>query len=90
MGPWEELLNATIRGALPISTFTPKEAEGGTGVGMGVRVGVSVAVGVGSWAIVDVGLETIPGDGVGSAGVTWEDAVDAPGDSSDVAVEGGS
>ena len=68
MGPWEELLNATIKGALPVSTFTEKEAEGGTGVGMGVRV-----------AVVGLGIETFPEDGVGSAGVAPEDAGDSSG-----------
>ncbi len=48
MGPWEELLNSTIRGALSVSTFTEKDAEGGKGVGagiVGVDIGATVEVG---------------------------------------------
>ena len=83
---WEELLNATIRGARADSTLTEKEAEGGTSVGVGARVGV----GVGTGAVVGVGTETIPVDGVGSAGVPWEGAGDAPGNFSDVVMGVGS
>ena len=46
-GPSDMLLKLTVNGALPDSTSTENEAEGGTGVGVGVGVAVGVAVGVG-------------------------------------------
>ena len=42
-GPRDVLLNSTVRGALPESTSTEKEARGGAGVGSGM--GVVIAVG---------------------------------------------
>ncbi len=61
IGPWDVLLNSTIRGALPESTSTENEAEGGTGVGPGMGVAVGVAVGVG----VEVG-ESVGATGFGA------------------------
>ena len=60
-------MNATIRGALPDSTSTENEAEGGTavgvGVGVGVAVGVAVGVGTGLGFGTDVGVAVGSGAG---------------------------
>lgn len=54
ISPSDVLLKLTVNGALPDSTSTVNEAEGGTGVDVGGGVGVSVAVGVG--VLVGVGV----------------------------------